>query len=668
MFRTSSAGFYDFKIKIFKNGNYFPIIKYLIEKHIKSPRLIIQMSLILGIYSKDGKLHKKDYNDVLKDFSLEGKRKAFTKISNNFLFSSVCGSRINLLQNKSKDILVLFSGNIYGYNTELKKLRSKGHKFIHKSNPAEFLLHSYEEYGLSFLRKINGNFAFAVYDIKKEKLIIANDFFGFYPLFIFQDKNRIIFCTEYQPILKYPGFKNCLDYNSVSEYFSLGFVISDKTFFKDIKNLSPGSYMIFSRETSLKERYFEEHIKERNGKSLDHCCKNVSAHLRRAIINRINPSKEVVCDLSGGADTRLIVSILPKKLRESINFRTSDRGLFRYRNLNQDIFIAKKISEKLDLKHEIFRSNQIEIFDKNYYDQLRIRKIGKEKHLCGLHGGEILGGDLYHMFPLNLETIQKEEITQKINSIFTENFIKKINHPYDTLKEEIKNTKADNKNLLFMINVCTRSFFTSIYGNYSGGFTTPYQFLIRKDTPFLDKNFIKAILSVPKKYLKNYNLYNYLYKTIYPELTSIPTNNEPLSKKKGSCMVYLNNYINPKSMLKPRYSKKLFLLLFKPRLFSLKIFSQKKFYKSLKIRETLSISIASYLDQLLSLLSSSDSLKNLKLFYSSLKKKRILLPKKFYKFFFSKRFKFRSLLDKKSILVYQFIEFGTWLDSYFYKK
>jgi len=503
------------------------------------------MSHILGIYSKKGKIKTRAIQEVLLDFSLGNKGALKTKVSGNLLFSTARDryGNFNIAENEDKSLVILFGGEIYDHDQYAAELIKKGHRFRNQDSSAEFALHSYEESGTRFLRKINGTFAFSIYNKTTGELVLANDTFGIFPLFICGTPEFLIFSSGYQPIASYKHFDRQLDYDAIAEYFALGATLGDKTFFRNIKNLAPASVLRVMNSTKKLHKYDNLNIKIKTNKDLNYFGKVISEAIRAAVQSRAKKAKNITYDLSGGADTRLILSNLTQEQRKNAEFLTLNHHMVP-EDKEKDVIIAKKLATKLNLNLKILKRQHYK-FEK-YFDTMRLKGLSQTKRISALHGGEFLGGDYFKYCMPNLSGIGRHIVDQKLKRLFQKSFLDKISNPNDSLQKELQGIKAENKEFLFAIRQFTRSFYTAIYGRHDG-FLTPFIFATVTDSPFWDKNLLKSLLTVPKEYLLDYKLYNHLYMHHFPELIGIPTNS-PFAMRKDSCMAYFGTGIDRKEI------------------------------------------------------------------------------------------------------------------------
>jgi len=219
--------------------------------------------------------------------------------------------------NEEGTIYVVFDGEIYNSENLKSHLVSLGHSF--KTNlDMELVIHAYEEYGLNFTNKLDGIWALAIYDKEEHKIILSRDIFGARPLYYFADGSRFIFSSEVKGIFEHeidriPNDQVIFDY--------LVFIwLNDpeETFFKGVKEVLPGNYVIFSlkdRELT-KKRYYsptKQTLKETQSVSKDIRSLLVGSISRK--IKKSYPNAVGSC-LSGGMDSSTIVcltrNIFPK--------------------------------------------------------------------------------------------------------------------------------------------------------------------------------------------------------------------------------------------------------------------------------------------------------------------------------------------------------------------
>ena len=489
------------------------------------------MSLIFGFLDKTNFV-RRSHNELgggIRDLSLNGERNLYSLDFDNVVFSCVCQTGKEYLQiaeNEDKSLMLIMGGRIFGFKRHTDELKTKGHRFLHSDSPAEFLLHAFEQYGSSCFKDVNGIYSVAVWDRKHNQLFIANDLFGFYPLFIADLPHVFIFCSEYQPILEYKKFKKTLNHDAIAEYFLAGVVLGNKTFFKGINRLPPASVLTCSRGRITLSQYECIHVPIQRGKTIKFFAKAIEETFRHAVKVRVASSHIERCDLSGGLDTRLILGSLSAAERSRFPFVTG-QSAYLQRNEDKDVICAEILAEKLHLRHIIMKGSKPADFGSGYFDHIRPRHNNDGLRIAGVCGGELLGGVYQKLYPSFLcAYASRGFIRQQVNNYFSKSFIRnlgELDELYGYARVSNNAASQENSPLLTSIDLLNRSFFSTVYQGAFSGWLCRYQnFLSNRVFPYLDKEFLKALLSVPPEYVQDYRLYIEIMKIYHKDLLNIP--------------------------------------------------------------------------------------------------------------------------------------------------
>ncbi len=138
--------------------------------------------------------------------------------------------------NEDGTIQVVFNGEIYNFIELREELISKGHIFKTRSD-TEVIVHGYEEWGPDCTNRFNGIFAFALWDSRQRKLLIARDHLGVKPLYYVQLGSRLLFASEIKSLLADPECAKEVDVFALSQLFTLRYVPSPRTLFRNIRKL-----------------------------------------------------------------------------------------------------------------------------------------------------------------------------------------------------------------------------------------------------------------------------------------------------------------------------------------------------------------------------------------------------------------------------------------------
>jgi len=140
--------------------------------------------------------------------------------------------------NEDGTVQVVFNGEIYNHAALRRELAERGHVFRTRSD-TEVLVHLYEEVGERLVERLNGMFAFAIWDRKERRLVLARDRLGIKPLYYALVGERLVFGSELKAILAHPAVPRRIDVTALSDYLSFLYVPSPKTIFRDIFKLPP---------------------------------------------------------------------------------------------------------------------------------------------------------------------------------------------------------------------------------------------------------------------------------------------------------------------------------------------------------------------------------------------------------------------------------------------
>ena len=224
------------------------------------------------------------------------------------------------IHNEDKTIWIVTNGEIYNYPALTHMLELHGHRFYTRSD-TEAIIHAYEEFGDEFLHHLNGMFAFALWDARRQRLVLARDRIGIKPLHYTLHDNTLIFASELKAILAYPGIQRNIDLVALNEYLSYEYVPAPRTIFQDIFKLPPGHALSFCEGQTEIWQYWDIdlarsetiHPKEQ----IEY--KSEVIHILREVVNQ-----EMVSDvpigvlLSGGIDSSGVAALMVKSTNDVV--------------------------------------------------------------------------------------------------------------------------------------------------------------------------------------------------------------------------------------------------------------------------------------------------------------------------------------------------------------
>ncbi|MCW6037234.1 asparagine synthase (glutamine-hydrolyzing) [Spirulina subsalsa FACHB-351] len=216
------------------------------------------------------------------------------------------------IYNEDKTICVVFNGELYNYPELTRSLTRLGHKF-YTATDTEVLVHAYEEFGDEFLEYLNGMFAFALWDSRKQRLLIGRDRMGIKPLYYTLQDNALIFGSELKTILTYPGIPRNIDLVALNEYLSFEYIPTPRSIFQNIAKLPPGHALSFYDGQLKIWQYWDVNL-SRSEKIKPKPAKDYQRELLGVLRNAVE--KEMVSDvpvgvlLSGGLDSSTVAALM----------------------------------------------------------------------------------------------------------------------------------------------------------------------------------------------------------------------------------------------------------------------------------------------------------------------------------------------------------------------
>ena len=146
------------------------------------------------------------------------------------------------ISNEDGTIQVIQNGEIYNYRELREELERNGHRLATRSD-TEVLVHLYEDHGPSFVKKLRGMFAIALWDGRARRLVLARDRFGIKPLYYRLTAETLSFASELKALLKQPGFSREIDLNALETYLAFSFIPAPLTIFRGVNKLLPGTVL-----------------------------------------------------------------------------------------------------------------------------------------------------------------------------------------------------------------------------------------------------------------------------------------------------------------------------------------------------------------------------------------------------------------------------------------
>ena len=336
--------------------------------------------------------------------------------------------------NEKKNIVLIYFGENFTDLELFDKLKARHHKFDNSN--ASYLIHMYEEEGISFLKELNGWFSGVLIDLQNNKIFLFNDRYGMQKIFYHENQDAFYFSSEAKALLKVCPELRELDMQGVTEMLSCNCVLENRTLFKDICLLPVSSAWTFQDNKIKKDTYFDPATWENQPwleKSFFY--ERLQETFKKILHRYFRANQKIGISLTGGVDTRMIMANMdmPPDKYPCYTFGGMYRNSF-------DVTISRKITEATGQTHNTikldinFLNNFSDYAERTIYitdgylgvsgaPEIYVNRIARNIapiRLTGNFGGEVMRG-LKHLRALpynqNLFTSDFNNYSKNIGSI-----------------------------------------------------------------------------------------------------------------------------------------------------------------------------------------------------------------------------------------------------------
>jgi asparagine synthase (glutamine-hydrolysing) len=262
------------------------------------------------------------------------------------------------IANEDGTVWVICNGEIYNYVELRARLLASGHTFSTASD-TEVLVHLYEEKETLLLDELEGMYAFALIDTRKERLFLARDRFGEKPLYWASlDGRGVAFASELKALSPLPGVTRDLDIPALAQFLGEGYIPAPRTHLLGIRKLCAGEALVqTAHEQPRIFRYWQPEFKVESPRqwNMRQACEVFQSTFQRALQIRLRSDVPVAAFLSGGIDSTLVATTV-RQLRPGVTLKTFCVG-FEDETLDEAPY-AKQIAERIGSEHsEIYFSS-----------------------------------------------------------------------------------------------------------------------------------------------------------------------------------------------------------------------------------------------------------------------------------------------------------------------
>ena len=252
------------------------------------------------------------------------------------------------MTNEDGTVWLTYNGEIYNFEGIKEDLLAEGHDFTSETD-SEVLIHGYEEYGSDLLEKLNGQFAFCIYDKQERKLFLARDRIGINPLYYYWDENKFIFGSELKVILE-SGVDKEINQEALNHYLSYGYTPRGLSIIENGFKLNPGCYIEFdldNQELSEQKKFWslEKDIKIKDEEVAK---KAIRRKLKDSVDKRMMADVPVGAFLSGGIDSSTISSMMKQHTDDLKTFSVK----FDYEDYDESHY-SNYVADKINSDHKV---------------------------------------------------------------------------------------------------------------------------------------------------------------------------------------------------------------------------------------------------------------------------------------------------------------------------
>ncbi|MGH2942802.1 MAG: asparagine synthase (glutamine-hydrolyzing) [Solirubrobacteraceae bacterium] len=264
--------------------------------------------------------------------------------------------------NEDRSVVVVLNGEIYNFRELRSELRERGHRFATQGD-TETIVHLYEEYGVDCVRHLHGMFAFALWDQRRQQLLIARDRIGKKPLVYSLRDGVLSFASEMGALLEDRTIPRDVDHAAVDRYLALGYVPAPLTALRGVHKLPPAHTLVMRDGRITLDRYWQlDYSAKLDDMPVEELCERLRAELAAATRRRMISDVPLGAFLSGGIDSSAVVAAMAASSPEPV--RTFSIGFDH--SAHDELPYARRIAEQFGTRHEEFevRANATELLPK----------------------------------------------------------------------------------------------------------------------------------------------------------------------------------------------------------------------------------------------------------------------------------------------------------------
>ncbi len=260
-------------------------------------------------------------------------------------------------------LAIVFNGEIYNHRVLRKEFEAKGYRYRTRSD-TETILNAYQEYGLDFVHKLLGMFALAIWDERRQRLVLARDRIGIKPLYYTFQAGQFLFASEIKAILQHPSVRRELNAEALDHYLTFLVPPAPMTLFKDIYKLEAGHRMVVGVDGDIHKEQYWDPVANEDQPSIDadgvpvdrspfaepdapmtedSCIRTIRTLLKQSVKDRMMSDVPFGVFLSGGIDSSANVALMAELMDRPVDtFSVGFRDLEKYNELEYARQVARE--------------------------------------------------------------------------------------------------------------------------------------------------------------------------------------------------------------------------------------------------------------------------------------------------------------------------------------
>jgi asparagine synthase (glutamine-hydrolysing) len=221
------------------------------------------------------------------------------------------------MSNEDGSCWIVFNGEVYNHRELRRELVTRGHRFRTNCD-TEAIVHAYEEYGTACPERLEGMFAFAIYDERRHELFVARDRLGKKPFFYAVLDGALHFASEIKAFYASPAWDDAVDTGAIETYLSLGYLLAPDTIYRHVRKLEPGHWLQLKNQRLTIRKYWDLERFDDERRPEDAVVADLDAKLSAAVAERLESEVPLGAFLSGGIDSGLVVSYMADQHLEDL--------------------------------------------------------------------------------------------------------------------------------------------------------------------------------------------------------------------------------------------------------------------------------------------------------------------------------------------------------------